>query len=84
MKLLNRLVNTMRGAPDRLPRPGVIVGRKNEDLWREYPADGLTPKRLSSILRDADAGSLSSQMALFEQMEEKDGHLFSVANTRRL
>ncbi len=84
MKLLNRFVNAVRGVPDRPPRPGMLVGRKKEDLWREYPADGLTPKSLSSIFREADAGSLSSQMALFEQMEEKDGHLFSVANTRRL
>jgi phage gp29-like protein len=37
-----------------------------------------------SILKEADGGSLAAQMALFEQMEEKDAHLYSVANTRRL
>src|SRR5262249_18272350 len=47
-------------------------------------ADGLTPQRLTAVLRAADAGDLTEQMALFEQMEEKDPHLFSVANTRRL
>jgi phage gp29-like protein len=36
------------------------------------------------ILREADAGSLSATMQLFEEMEEKDAHLYSVANTRRL
>jgi phage gp29-like protein len=62
----------------------VLLKRRREDAWREYPADGLTPNRLVAIFREADAGSLSAQMALFEQMEEKDAHLFSVANTRRL
>lgn len=84
MTLLQRLVNAVRSRPDKKPRPGVLVGRHQEDLWREYPADGLTPQRLVSIFRQADGGSLSAQMALFEQMEEKDAHLFSVANTRRL
>jgi phage gp29-like protein len=37
-----------------------------------------------SIFREADAGSPSSQMSLFDQMEEKDAHLHSVASTRRL
>jgi len=39
---------------------------------------------MAAILRAADEGDLSEQMALYEQMEEKDPHLFSVANTRRL
>jgi phage gp29-like protein len=37
-----------------------------------------------AILREADSGSLSASMQLFEEMEEKDAHLYSVANTRRL
>ena len=40
--------------------------------------------RLVSILREADEGAVDRAMALFEQMEEKDAHLHSVANTRRL
>jgi len=62
----------------------MLLGRRKEDSLRDYPADGLTPQRLISIFREADTGSLTAQMALFEQMEEKDAHLFSVANTRRL
>jgi len=84
MTLLQRLVNAVRPRSGTMPRPGVLVGRHKDDLWREYPADGLTPQRLVSIFRQADGGSLSAQMALYEQMEEKDAHLFSVANTRRL
>src|SRR3989304_4966461 len=37
-----------------------------------------------AILREADDGSLATAMQLFEEMEEKDAHLYSVANTRRL
>jgi len=84
MRFIDRLVHAVLPHSNKPPRPGILVGRHREDVWREYPADGLTPQRLVSILREADGGSLSSQMALFEQMEEKDAHLFSVANTRRL
>ncbi len=84
MGLLERFVNAVgRGAASR-PKPGMLLGRRKEDTMRDYPADGLTPKRLVSVFREADSGSISAQMALFEQMEEKDAHLYSVANTRRL
>lgn len=83
MGMIDRLVNAFT-ASRRPPRPGVLLGRRREDSWREYPADGLTPQRLVAILREADAGNTASQMALFEQMEEKDAHLHCVASTRRL
>ncbi len=68
------------------PRPqrGWLTRPREWDAWTARPADGLTPLRLASILRAADEGDLSEQMALFEQMEEKDPHLHSVATTRRL
>jgi len=66
------------------PRPGQIVRASPQDTWRDYPADGLTPGRLASILKAADAGDLQAAMDLYEQMEEKDAHLFCVASTRRL
>lgn len=83
MKLTQWIVNAVGGAL-RPPRPGRAVFPRSEDAWRSYPADGLTPSRLAAILRQADAGDLDEPMQLFEQMEEKDAHLFSVANTRRL
>lgn len=84
MSLMRKLVNAVKRSPAPAPRPGVLLGPRREDALRNYPADGLTPSRLVSILREADGGSLAAQMDLFEQMEEKDAHLFSVANTRRL
>lgn len=90
MGLLTRVAHAVgsvatkrRGAMVR-PSGGQIILPRKEDFWRDYPADGLTPGRLVSILREADAGSIDAAMELFEQMEEKDAHLHSVANTRRL
>lgn len=66
------------------PSTGRLLAPRAADRLRDYPSAGLTPSRLTAILREADAGSLSSAMQLFEEMEEKDPHLFAVANVRRL
>jgi len=73
-----------RGVRAVRPRPGQVVRPMDADRWRDYPADGLTPGRLVSILREADDGAIDRAMALYQQMEEKDAHLYSVARTRRL
>jgi len=83
MNAFKRLIHAIR-RPMSPPAPGAIIRPRREDAQRDYPADGLTPQRLVSILREADAGSLSAALALYEQMEEKDAHLYSVAHTRRL
>ena len=86
MGLKTRIVNALRRNSDEMRRPrlGQVVRTAELDRWRDYPADGLTPSQLVTILRAADEGSIDQAMALFEQMEEKDAHLYSVANTRRL
>lgn len=61
----------------------VAVGDAN-DKFSEYPSNGLTPRRLARIFRDADEGNVRAQMELFEEMEEKDTHLFSQMQTRKL
>lgn len=53
------------------------------DKYSTYPSNGLTPERLASIFREADIGYVYRQMELFEEMEEKDTHLFSVLQTRK-
>jgi len=53
------------------------------DSWREYVAAGLTPERLAAIFKEADAGNVQRQAQLFEQMEEKDGHLFGEVGKRK-
>lgn len=86
MRITQRIMNAVRGTSASIarPKPGQVVGSGLLDRWRDYPADGLTPAQLARILREADEGAPERALALFEQMEEKDAHLHSVANTRRL
>ena len=53
------------------------------DRWSSYPAQGLTPLRLGRIFKEADGGDIYRQAELFEEMEEKDTHLFSQLQTRK-
>ena len=53
------------------------------DRWSNYPSGGLTPQSLASIFKEADQGDVSRQAELFEEMEEKDTHLFSELQTRK-
>lgn len=53
------------------------------DRWSEYPASGLTPQTLATIFKEADTGDVRRQAEMFEEMEEKDTHLFSELQTRK-
>ncbi len=53
------------------------------DRWSDYPSSGLTPYSLANIFREADQGDVKRQSELFEEMEEKDTHLFSELQTRK-
>lgn len=53
------------------------------DRWSGYPSSGLTPQTLATIFKEADAGDVYRQAELFEEMEEKDTHLFSQLQTRK-
>jgi phage gp29-like protein len=48
-----------------------------------YPADGLNPNRLASILREADQGDAIRYLELAETIEERDAHYLGVLGTRR-
>lgn len=48
-----------------------------------HPSRGLTPARLARVLSDAEQGDMIAQNDLFEDMEEKDGHLFAELSKRR-
>ena len=61
-----------------------IAARDVNDRFSTYPSVGLNPVRLASILREANDGNVRRQMELFEEMEEKDPHLFSQMQTRKL
>lgn len=48
-----------------------------------YPADGMTPVRLASIMREADAGDPIRYLELAAFIEERDLHYVGVLGTRR-
>ncbi len=54
------------------------------DRYSSYPSQGLTPERLAAILKEADQGNVLRQAELAEEIEEKDGHLGSVLQSRKL
>ncbi|MEJ1486738.1 MAG: DUF935 family protein, partial [Candidatus Sedimenticola sp. (ex Thyasira tokunagai)] len=49
------------------------VGKEFEN----HPTRGLTPSRLASILANAEQGDLIAQLDLYEDMEEKDAHIYT-------
>ena len=74
-----------RNAPPPLRRPEtreIAVAQVN-DKYSDYPSNGLNPIRLAEIFREADAGDVLRQVELFEDIEEKDPHLFSQLQTRK-
>lgn len=52
--------------------------------YENHPSRGLTPAKLARILQQAEQGDIVAQHELFQDMEEKDGHLFSDMQKRRL
>lgn len=51
--------------------------------FENHPSGGLTPGKLANILRAAEQGNLTEQFDLYEDMEEKDGHLFAEMSKRK-
>lgn len=68
----------------RRPEPREISTVSLRDRWGTYPSHGLTPERLASIFKEADLGDVSRQAELFMEMEEKDGHMASQFQLRKL
>jgi phage gp29-like protein len=53
------------------------------DRWSTNPSKGLTPEKLAKIFLEADSGDVYRQAELFEEMEEKDAHLFAQLQKRK-
>ncbi|GAO72681.1 DUF935 domain-containing protein [Comamonas sp. E6] len=58
------------------------LGHLQREL-QSHPTRGLTPSKLAAILDAAEQGDLTAQFDLFEDMEEKDGHIASEMGKRR-
>jgi phage gp29-like protein len=80
LKRLFTLRDSKRPAPDTT----VIALNPFLDRFSSYPSQGLTPERLTQIARDADSGQIQDQAELFEEMLEKDAHLFGIFQSRKL
>ena len=52
------------------------------DRWSTHPGTGATPEGLISVFRGAEAGWLSRQADLFDDLIENDGHLRSLIESR--
>lgn len=75
----NRPIQRPEKKPDRRPLGAAPL----TNAWRDYVADGMTPERLAAVLRQADAGDLRRQAELYDQMEERDGHILGETSKRR-
>ena len=76
--------NPLSSEPDEMQ--SLLDESKIAGLYQHYsghPSRGLTPARLASILQQAEQGDLISQCELAEDIEEKDGHIFSELQKRR-
>jgi len=75
----NRPIQRPEKKPDRRP----LASAPLTNAFRDYVADGMTPARLASILKEADAGDLRRQAELFDQIEERDAHIIGEISKRR-
>lgn len=55
-----------------------------QDKFLNYYSNGLTPEKLTGYLKKADRGDVYSQYRLFDEMEEKDTHLYSELQKRKM
>lgn len=75
-----------RGEPikrEQLSEPQTAKIASLHQEFASHPTRGLTPGRLASILEQAEQGNLVAQNELFEDMEEKDGHIHAELGKRK-
>lgn len=81
MAILDQFGNPIESAQLQEPQTARLATLRHE--YDNHPSRGLTPAKLARILQSAEQGDLTAQHELFADMEEKDGHLFSVMDQRR-
>lgn len=69
---------------DALQEPQTAKLGQLRSEFENHPSRGLTPPRLAKILQAAEQGDLIAQHELYQDIEEKDGHIFATMQTRRL
>lgn len=81
--ILDHNGNPMAATPRKRPDTREIAVATVRDKYSSYPSHGLTPERLARVLKEADQGDIYRQAELFEEIEEKDPHMFSLMQTRK-
>lgn len=84
----SRILDPRTGEPFRLAdiqgEPQTArVGSLHQE-FANHPTRGLTPPRLAAILQAAEQGDMLAQCDLFDDMEEKDAHIFAEMQKRKL
>ena len=82
MAILDQFGNPIESARLEEPQTARLAQLRHE--FDNHPSRGLTPPLLANILQSAEQGDLTAQHELFADMEEKDGHLFSELQKRRM
>lgn len=67
--------------PPAEPQTAQIASLHQE--FANHPTSGLTPARLAQIFIDAERGDLTAQADLYEDIEEKDGHVAAELGKRK-
>jgi len=81
-KILDQYGNPIDTGALKEPQTSRIATLENQYLTPMLA--GLTPSRLSAILKQADDGDLTAQHRLFADMEERDAHLLCEIGKRKL
>lgn len=63
------------------PQTAHVSQVRNE--FADHPSRGLTPPKIAHILDAAEQGDIIAQCDLYEDMEEKDGHIYSEMSKRK-
>lgn len=81
MAILDQFGRPLETAALREPQTSSLAALRQE--FAEHPASKLTPPRLAAILRDAEQGDWAAQCDLFEDMEDRDGHVLAEMGKRK-
>jgi phage gp29-like protein len=82
--LVDTLGNPLRKDDLTTPQTDEVKLAHLQNHYAEHPSKGLTPAKLAGILLQAEQGDIIAQCELAEDIEEKDTHLFSELQKRRL
>lgn len=80
-RILDQFGNPLDMGSVKEPQTSRIASLHHE--FQGHPSRGLTPRKLADITDAAEQGNPIAQFELYEDMEEKDGHIASEMGKRR-